>query len=264
MFDAIEETKQLKFKDIILDIISAKDNMSLTELIDYVLDKSGMLNELKNEKTLDADLRIENLLEFKSITENYQRETGNVNLEDFLDDISLVADITEHKEYDDVVTLMTIHASKGLEFKVVFLIGAEENILPHQNSLGSSSDIEEERRLCYVAITRAKERFYVSSAERRMLYGQTSVNMPSRFIDEINEALIEKTVEKQTEVRKKVISDVLYSDENIEYTVGEAVLHSMFGSGVVTGVDDRFVTVAFSQRYGTKKVLKTFKGLQKR
>ncbi len=264
LFETIDSGKELKFKEIILDIIKAKENLSLTELIDYVLDKSGMLSELENEKTLEADLRIENLMEFKSITENYQKETGNVNLEDFLEDISLVADITEHKEYDDVVTLMTIHGSKGLEFKIVFIIGMEEGILPHQNSLFDKKELEEERRLCYVAITRAKERLFITNAEKRMLYGKINANIPSRFIDEINDSLIEKNEDKKREISKIINKTVLYADNNCEYALGDNVFHSMFGTGKVTSVDERFVTVAFGPRFGVKKVLKNYKGLQKR
>ncbi len=264
MFDAINSGKELKFKEIVLDIIKAKEDLSLTELIDYVLDKSGMISELEAEKTLEADIRIDNLMEFKSITENYQKETGNVNLEDFLEDISLVADINEHKDFDDVVTLMTIHASKGLEYKVVFLMGAEESILPHQNSLFDKAGLEEERRLCYVAITRAKEKLFISNAERRMLFGKTTANIPSRFIDEINDVYLNKKTEKQSSTIDIVKSNNLYSDANAEYSVGDNVYHSMFALGKVISVDDRFVTVAFSARFGTKKVLKTFKGLTKK
>ncbi len=263
MFNAIDSGKELKFKDIILDIIKTKENLSLTELIDYVLDRSGMLKELENEKTLEADLRIENLMEFKSITENYQKETGSVNLEDFLEDISLVADITDHKDYDDVVTLMTIHGSKGLEFKIVFIIGMEEGILPHQNSLFDRESLEEERRLCYVAITRAKEKLYITNAERRMLYGKTSANMPSRFIDEINDSLLERKEEKKKIVSETIKKEILYGEDK-EYIVGEIVFHVTFGKGTVTAVDDRFVTVSFSARFGNKKVLKNYKGLQRR
>ncbi len=262
MFASIEDKKQLVFKDIILDIIKEKENLSLTELIDCVLDKSGILKELESEKALEADLRIENLLEFKSITENYQKETGSVNLEDFLEDISLVADITDHKDYDDVVTLMTIHGSKGLEFKIVFIIGSEEGILPHQNSLFDREALEEERRLCYVAITRAKEKLYITNAERRMLYGKMSANMPSRFIDEINDSLLERKEEKRKIIDKVVDTTVYYGNKE-EYSVGETLFHVTFGRGTVTSVDDRFVTIAFSARFGNKKVLKDFKGLKR-
>lgn len=128
-----------------------------------------MKAEMEKDKTLESELRLENLMEFKSITENYQHETGTVNLEDFLEDISLVADVSEHNDNDEAITLMTMHSAKGLEFKVVFLAGMEENIMPHSMSLQDKDGIEEERRLCYVAITRAKERLYITNAKRRML-----------------------------------------------------------------------------------------------
>ncbi len=263
MFDAIDSGKELEFKNVINELIKDKENLSLTELIDAVLEKTKMLEELKNEKSLEADLRIEYLMEFKSITENFQKETGIVNLEDFLESISLVADITEHKDYDDVVTLMTIHASKGLEFKVVFIIGMEEGILPHQNSLFEKSELEEERRLCYVAITRAKEKLYISNAERRMLFGKISANMPSRFIDEINDKLLDILEEKPKIEEKKIDKNILYGD-NKEYSMGDTVFHVTFGQGKVTAIDDRFVTANFGTRFGEKKVLKNYKGMQRR
>lgn len=263
LFDAISSGKELKFKELILEIRKDQENLSLTELIDVILEKSKMLEELKNEKTLEADLRIENLMEFKSITENFQKQTGSVNLEDFLEEISLVADMSEHKEENDVVTLMTIHAAKGLEFKVVFIIGAEEGILPHINSLNSSGELEEERRLCYVAITRAKEKLYITNSERRMLYGRTEYHTPSRFIDEINKSLLNFSNEKKEIVKPNIKKDILYG-ENAEYKAGDIVMHITFGKGVVTCCDERFVTVAFDKRYGIKKVLTSYKGLKKR
>ncbi len=262
MFEAIDSKKELKFKEVMLDLIAKKEELSLTELIDYVLLKSGILEELEKEKSLEADLRIENLMEFKSITEHYQNETGTVNLEDFLEDISLVADMTEHQEYDDVVTLMTIHSAKGLEFRAVFIIGMEEGIFPHVNASFEKEGIEEERRLCYVAITRAKEKLYISNAERRMLYGKMNLNLPSRFIDEINEALLEKEEEKRLDLT--INKNLLYGDNNTEYKNGDLVVHITFGKGIVTAFDERFVTVAFDKRYGIKKVLKNYKGMKKK
>ena len=261
MFDAISDKKELKFKEIILDIIDKSKDLSLTELIDYILDKSGMLSELENENTLDSSLRIENLMEFKSITESFQKETGTINLDDFLENISLVADATEYGEDSDVVTLMTIHSAKGLEFKVVFVLGVEEGLFPHVNSLLEDGGIEEERRLCYVAITRAKERLYLSNAERRMLYGRTNVNPPSRFIDEISENLLD--VEKEKATVKKVNKDLFYTSDIIDFKIGDSVIHSMYGKGSVVDVNDTIVTVFFSNKVGVKKVLKNFKGLKK-
>ena len=263
MFDAISKSKELEFKKIILDLTEDAKNLSLTELIDKVLEKSGMKAELEKEKSLDADLRLENMLEFKSITENYQKETGNVNLEDFLDEISLVADVSEHKEDDNQLTLMTIHSAKGLEFKSVFLAGMEENIMPHAISLQEENGIEEERRLCYVAITRAKERLYISNAKRRMLFGNTTMNPPSRFIAEIDESLIEQEDKGPALSEKSFNKDKFYSNENANYTLGEVVYHMSFGRGVVTDYDDRFVTVAFSNRFGVKKFLSNYQGLRK-
>ena len=263
MYDAIESGKELEFKNIIEDIRSKKDNMSLTELIDYTLDKSGMKDALENEKTLEAELRIENLLEFRSITEAYQRETGTINLEDFLEEISLVADMSEHENIDDGITLMTIHSAKGLEFKCVFIMGMEESILPHANSLLERGGLEEERRLCYVAITRAKERLFISNAKKRMLYGRTTTNPPSRFIDEINDALIEKT-DSSIKEESVFIKDKMYDESNTEYHPGEIVYHLSYGKGVVVDCDDRFVTVAFDKRYGIKKILSNYKGLKRK
>ena len=134
MFECLSKSKELEFKNLILELSEASKNTDLTELIDLVLEKSGIKAEMEKDKTLESELRLENLLEFKSITENYQKETGTVNLEDFLEDISLVADVSEHSDNDDAITLMTMHSAKGLEFKVVFLAGMEEKIMPHTMS----------------------------------------------------------------------------------------------------------------------------------
>jgi DNA helicase-2/ATP-dependent DNA helicase PcrA len=263
MFDAIESGKELAFKEMIQDCIKQKDNLNLTELIDYVLEVSGMRKTLEDDHTLESDLRIENLMEFRSITEGYQNEIGTVNLEDFLDEISLVADVEEHKEDKDVITLMTIHSAKGLEFKVVFVVGLEEGIMPHSMSLEEHGE-EEERRLMYVAITRAKERLYLTNAKRRMLYGQTQSNPPSRFIDEINKALIDKIEdEKEKETQSIFNKDSSYLDKGIDYKPGEVVEHLSFGRGVVVSCDDKFVTIAFNKRWGIKKFLSNYTGLRR-
>lgn len=263
MFDCLSKPKELEFKKLILDLTEEAKNKDLTELIDLVLEKSGMKKELENEHSLDADIRLENLMEFKSITENYQKDTGNVNLEDFLEDISLVADSQEHQELDNAITLMTMHAAKGLEFKVVFLIGMEEGIMPHFMSLESSSDLEEERRLCYVAITRAKERLYITNAKRRLLFGTVNMNPPSRFISEIDDNLIEKQENKESLMNKAFEKSKFYEGEAIDYKPGEVVLHASFGKGVVVDIDDRFVTVAFNKRFGVKKFLNNYSGLRR-
>lgn len=263
MFDVISSGKELEFKELILELTKLSENLSLTELIDKVLELTKIKELYEKEKTLESDLRIENLMEFKSVTENFEKETGTVNLNDFLEEISLVADATEYSADSDAVTLMTIHSAKGLEFKVVFIIGMEEGILPHQNALYDAEQLEEERRLMYVAITRAKEKLYLLNAEKRMLYGKLSANMPSRFISEIRDTLLD--IEKKELEKVKVNTSLLYNDEDLaeEFNKGDIVMHLSFGKGIVTNVDDRFVTIAFSVRIGTKKFLKNYKGIRK-
>ena len=261
MFKCLSKPKEVEFKKLILELTEDAKDLDLTELIDVVLEKSGMKEELEKEHTLEADIRLENLMEFKSITENYQKETGTVNLEDFLEDISIVADSSEHQTLDNAVTLMTMHAAKGLEFKVVFLIGMEEGIMPHSMSLNEESELEEERRLCYVGITRAKERLYITNAKRRMLFGNTNMNPPSRFIAEIDSNLIEK---EESKTENKVFNKTnFYEGDRIDYKHGEIVMHASFGKGVVVDNDERFVTVAFDKRFGIKKFLNNYQGLRR-
>jgi len=186
MYETIHGGKELEFKKMIDEIISIKDNYTLTELVDLILDKSGMKHELESDNSIESEIRLENLEEFKSITRTFEEKNGIISLEDFLTEISLVADITEHQQNSDVVTLMTVHSAKGLEFENVFLIGMEEGVFPHSNSFFDDEAIEEERRLCYVAITRAKSHLWLVSANKRLLFGTDNYNRPSRFIDEIN------------------------------------------------------------------------------
>ena len=263
MFDAIDFGKELEFKNIILELQRDALNLSLTELIDDVLDKSGLKRELENEKSLDSELRLENLMEFKSITASYEARTGSVNLNDFLEEISLIADISEHQDDDNVITLMTLHSAKGLEFPVVFIIGMEEGIFPHQNAfIEGDAGIEEERRLCYVGFTRAKERLYLTNAKKRMLYGKTNTNAPSRFISEIQGDVLE-TLSSSVKEEKVLNKDELYSSEEVTYHKGDIVMHTIYGKGVVIDVDDKFVSVAFAKNFGIRKLMKNHKSLKK-
>lgn len=275
MFDAISKGRELAFKDLILDMIKAQDDLSLTEFIDYVIDKSGMKESLTSEKSLENDLRLDNLEEFKSVTASFEERTGSVNLSDFLEEISLVADISEHKEEKDAVTLMTIHSAKGLEFDCVFLCGMEEGIFPHQNSFGSDAEIEEERRLCYVGITRARKVLYLTNAHSRILYGREQVNPPSRFIKEIDKDLLDVKVKSMglEHLRSKNVGKIptfsskssFYNNdgESLEFKVGDHLMHSLYGRGTIVAMDNTFYTVAFSSRFGIKKIMKNFKGIRK-
>ena len=252
LFEAIDSGKELLFKQTINELKEISEKSSLTELIDQILNKSGIKNELENEKSIEADIRLENLEEFKTITRNYEENKGIASLDEFLNEISLVSDVEEYRNRDDVITLMTIHSAKGLEFNNVFLIGMEEGIFPHQAAFFDNNELEEERRLCYVAITRAKEKLYIVNAKRRTLYGIDSVNPPSRFISEINKELLEPD-----EVKEEFKSPIKRTiDTSIEYKAGEHVLHDTWGEGVIISVEDKILTVAFPHPNGIKKLMK--------
>ncbi len=260
MFDVISSGKELEFKKLILEMKEKSEVLSLTETIDMVLDKSGIKSELESEHTLEADIRLENLNEFKSITKTFEEESGIASLEDFLNEVSLVSDVNDQKnDNSPKVTLMTIHAVKGLEYKYVFVIGMEENIFPHVNSCEEDGGIEEERRLCYVAITRAKEKLYLVNALRRMLYGKTSVNMPSRFINEIDKDLIDAPEKKMVNI--KFNKKEAFNDDNGLKT-GDNVIHDIYGPGVVVNVDKFIATIAFKGQ-GIKKLMKNHKSIKK-
>ena len=261
LFEAIDSGKELEFKRLIEKLIAIKENTTLTDLVDQVLDLSGIRSELKSEKTIEADIRLENLEEFKSITKNFEEQTGYVSLEEFLMEISLVSDIEEHKNNPDVITLMTVHSAKGLEFDYVFLIGLEEGIFPHNNSMFELSGLEEERRLFYVAITRAKKGLWLINARHRTLFGNDSFNPISRFINEISDEYLEKDqIEIGSENKKIVIDNV---DTEATYNIGDAVSHEVFGRGVVVSVDKQLLTIAFPHPHGIRKIIKGHKSIRK-
>ena len=261
MFESLSTKKELEFKELIEDLIKDSNSMSLTELIDSIMEKTHMKEELELDKSLDSELRLDNLMEFKSITASFEEKEGCVNLGDFLNEISLIADLSEHKESDDEVTLMTIHSAKGLEFTVVFLIGMEEGIFPHANSLLEDNGLEEERRLCYVGITRAKEILYLTNSKRRMLYGKDTMNPPSRFIDEIKSDYIERIDTIKDEAQKIASSEMYIEGSNDDLNVGDTINHDTLGIGIILSVDGSFIEVAF--KTGIKKLMKNHKSIKK-
>ena len=260
IYEVIDSGKELVFKEIIEKIKEESENLSLTELVDLVLDKSGIKQELINEKSIESDIRLENLEEFKSITRNFEETNGIISLGEFLEQITLVSDIEEHKNNEDVVTLMTIHSAKGLEFENVFLIGMEESVFPHRNSFESREELEEERRLCYVAITRAKKHLYLVNTRKRMIFGDTSYNQPSRFINEISEEYLNK--EKDIMEEKKFDKEAMI-DDTIEYSIGDKVIHDTYGEGIIVMLDKSIVTIAFPHPIGIKKMIKGHKSIRK-
>ena len=271
MYEAISSGKELSFKKIIEEIKKESENLSLTELVDLVLDKSGIRQELKNDKSLDSEIRLENLEEFKSITKNYEDEFGIISLDDFLNEISLVSDVSEHTDGNNKVSLMTIHSVKGLEFDNVFVVGMEEGIFPHYNAIneGSSGAIEEERRLCYVAITRARKKLWLLNCKKRMLFGQTQINAPSRFMDEIDKTYLDIENRKET-IKESIVNRInnfkkenMFNKENVDYNTGEHINHTEYGIGVVISVDKSIITVAFPHPIGIKKLMKNHKSISK-
>ena len=258
MFDAIESGKELEFKKLILDLIKDGEEMSLTELVDDILNKTGIKKELEAENTIESIARLENLEEFKSITLNFENRYGIISLEDFLNEISLVSDIEESKDNKDVVTMMTVHAAKGLEFDYVFLVGMEENLFPHIRSISDNSELEEERRLCYVAVTRAKKKLYITSVNSRLLYGLDNHNPKSRFIGEISDEYLDDIKISGNNKREKITID-----DTISYSLGEKIKHNEFGEGVIVGIDKSILTIAFKFPFGIKKLMKGHSSIEK-
>jgi len=264
IYEAISSGKELEFKKMMEQIKSLSEELTLTELIDKVLDASGMRQELESEKTLEAEVRLENLEEFKSITKSFEEREGLISLEDFLLEISLISDVEEYKDDPNRISLMTVHSVKGLEFDHVFVVGMEEGIFPHMNSLMETSELEEERRLCYVAITRAKDDLHLVNARRRTLFGKEQINPVSRFIGEISPDLIETNVKEELpKQEQKIEVEDMFREEEVDYQVGDYVYHETFGTGRVVEVTNTLVSVAFKHPHGVKKLMKNHKKLSK-
>lgn len=261
MFEVVNSGKELGFKNLIIDLTNESKNTDLVGLVDVILDKTGIRKELEEKNDLESEIRLENLNEFKSIALAFQ-EKGIFSLEEFLENISLVSDKNEYKEVDDGINLMTLHSAKGLEFNDVFLVGMEEGIFPHNRSFESESELEEERRLCYVGITRAKEHLWLMNAKKRTLFGQVSMNFPSRFIKEINSDLIDKE-ESVSLKNNNYIGNMYERDLNDDLKVGDKVVHDKFGEGIVVKIDGSVATIAFGYMYGIKNLAKNHKSIKR-
>ena len=261
MFEVVSSGKELGFKNLIIDLTNESKNTDLVGLVDVILYKTGIRKELEEKNDLESEIRLENLNEFKSIALAFQ-EKGIFSLEEFLENISLVSDKNEYKEVDDGINLMTLHSAKGLEFNDVFLVGMEEGIFPHNRSFESESELEEERRLCYVGITRAKEHLWLMNAKKRTLFGQVSMNFPSRFIKEINSDLIDKE-ESVSLKNNSYIGNMYERDLNDDLKVGDKVVHDKFGEGIVVKIDGSVATIAFGYMYGIKNLAKNHKSIKR-
>ena len=281
----VARSKQLKsLAEMFYELAELVDVIPLEELLDEVMDRSGYELYLKSQGD-EGITRLENIAELKSTMANYEENSEEPTLAGFLEEISLYTDIDNFDEDGDYVVMMTMHSAKGLEFPKVFVVGMEENIFPSSRSCESEEEIEEERRLAYVAITRAKEKLYLTHARQRMLYGRTDSNRVSRFIKELPVENIEKTEEpgmedffpasdkqvnapysinlQQQLAQRNRTSDQMQSQE---FSVGDRVKHNIFGEGLVLSAtkmaNDTLLEIAFETK-GTKKIMANFAKLKK-
>lgn len=294
-----------EFRDLIGNYTNMQEFLSVTELVEEVLDKTGYREMLKAEKSLEAQSRLENLEELLSVTKSFEDSSEDKSLVAFLTDLALVADIDaldeETQEKVDSITLMTLHSAKGLEFPVVFLIGMEEGVFPHSRSLMEEVEMEEERRLAYVGITRAEQTLFLTNAQMRTLFGRTNMNPASRFISEIPADLIEGVEPAEKKVsspfgstgrsfgsartssfgtpktsfstpasaRKPVmrpVSAAASGDEN-GWKVGDKAQHGKWGTGTVVSVkgqgEGTELDIAFPSPVGIKRLLAKFAPITK-
>ena len=206
-----------EFVNVIEELRTKKDDMKISDLIKETLKKSGYTKALENENTIEAENRIENLEEFLTVAIEFEDESADNKLSDFLEGITLSSDIDNMEETEETVTLMTLHSAKGLEFPVVFLVGMEEGIFPGYKSIGEPKELEEERRLCYVGITRAKEHLFLTCSKQRTIFGSTSCNQVSRFLREIPSDLLDGYDETLGEKKE---SSNTFGDSKYSWTYG--------------------------------------------
>ena len=296
-------SKLMNFTKMIRDFQECIENgMGLNDLLQEVLDVTKYLDYLQEEPEIYED-RVNNIKELSSMFIKYEEESEDANLSEFLEDVALISDIDSYNEDEDAVVLMTLHSAKGLEFPVVFIPGMEEGIFPGNQSMFSEEDLEEERRLAYVGITRAKKKLYLISSQQRMLYGQTSRNMPSRFLREIPSSVIDDQsvvarrstgfttprtayanasrnelghsshnkigsyTQSSSSAHKFGQAGNAAQKNNIDFKVGDTVCHKSFGTGTVLTVTpmggDMLLEVAFDKA-GTKKMMANYARLEKK
>ena len=268
-------------------LMEKREELPLDEFFDLLLNKTGYMDYLKTLE--NPDTKIENVQELRSSIVQYMNENDEPDLSGFLEEVALYSEADRDNSTDDRVTLMTVHSAKGLEYENVFVIGLDDGIFPSSRSFDSEEDMEEERRLAYVAITRAKKKLYLTNARQRMIFGQTQHNVTSRFMREIGSELVEKhdnaaamknrlaqeektvtavhsaTLQQQL-ARNKMHAGSAAVKESVTYTAGEKVLHNVFGEGTILSVkpmsNDSMLEIAFD-KVGTKKIMANYAKLKK-
>ncbi|KON85615.1 ATP-dependent DNA helicase PcrA [Sporosarcina globispora] len=302
MFEALESIEliglspkitkgAIEFRDLVKNYTQMQEYLSVTELVEELLEKSGYRDMLIAEKSIEAQSRLENIDEFLSVTKNFEEASEDKSLIAFLTDLALVADIDkldDDGEKAESVVLMTLHSAKGLEFPVVFLLGLEEGVFPHSRSLMEEAEMEEERRLAYVGITRAEEELFITNAQMRTLFGRTNMNPPSRFIKEIPADLLDglEPAKKPSPFgsspfgspsssrgaqpqRKAVVrpSSSNTGGDEIDWKVGDKAQHGKWGTGTVVSVkgsgEGTELDIAFPKPVGIKRLLAKFAPITK-
>ena len=271
------QTQLCEFVDVIENLSQRKDEITLCDLTKEMLMKTGYMQALVAENTPESRDRIENLAELVSSVVEFEKNNEGATLAMFLEEIALMSDVDNLEESNEKVVMMTLHSAKGLEFNTVFLAGLEDGLFPSQRSIDAPGEVEEERRLMYVGITRAKKRLYLTHTRQRMLYGQTIYNKPSRFLKEINPNLIEKLYSEHkgfNEIKTKPLAfnpkaNAVKKEINKaplpDFKAGNRVLHKTFGEGLVLNANkmgnDVLLEIAFDN-VGTKKLMATFAKLE--
>ena len=278
--------KLIAFVDMMEELRTANETETPDRLYDLLLEKTQYIQALEKKGNMEDIARIENIQELKTNIVTYMKETGDESLSGFLDDVALYTDLDTMTEENDCVTMMTMHSAKGLEFPVVFIVGAEEGIFPGLRTIGDPEEMEEERRLCYVAMTRAQQMLYLTCARQRMIFGRTTSNLPSRFVEEIPEEDLDKggVLPKRRDLfndEQGVVAQPGYGSSRYGYgarrqaaeperkapiappkaaekfVVGDRVNHKVFGLGTIQKMTpmggDALVEIEFSQ--GTKKLM---------
>ena len=255
------------FSDIMGTLMAKKEIMGLKEFIEEMINTTGYIEELERENTIEARTRIENIKDFLSVALAFEEKNPGLGLEDFLASVSLLSDVDKTADADNVISMMTVHSAKGLEFPIVFLVGMEEGLFPISRCLDSPDELEEERRLCYVAITRAEEHLYITNAKKRTLYGSTNYTLPSSFLREMGDTIEEDFSEQKKEPAPKYSEELIrtteYTKDNfiprpivkkeglVDIEVGTKIKHAQFGVGMIVMIkdiensDDKKISIAF-------------------
>jgi DNA helicase-2/ATP-dependent DNA helicase PcrA len=249
------------FAKLMRNIQTKAEELNVVDLINYILEATGYIRMLDDGTVENAD-RIENIKELVSVATKFINESPSESLENFLEEVSLLEGVSEGEDKSEAVTMMTIHAAKGLEFDYVYVIGVEENLFPHSNSMYDDKELEEERRLAYVAITRAKKNLALTNASTRVYFGKSQSNPPSRFLFDIDKELVNFEsggIENMWD--DEPVSSSFQSNVNLDR--GERVKHEYFGIGTVVGIDDEMIEVDFGPTYGIKELMMEYARLEK-